>query len=185
MNLAKYLCCLALLAAALGSFTGSAAADGDCGRTGVAPAKASDHQLRTTTLCLVNRVRERNGVAPLDFNWALRESATAHSQMMVRSGSFSHYGPYGSTPTSRIAHAGYLARVSYYRLAENIAAGTGPQRGSPIAIVSEWMHSAVHRANILDPGLHDFGVGVARGDAIQGSRDSGATYTLDFGARSR
>ncbi len=153
-----------------------------CGRAAQAPRLATDHELRTSVLCLVNRARVRHGIRPLAYNKALRHSASAHSWSMVRSGSFSHYGPHGSTPTSRIFHSGYLGRTAYYRLAENIATGFGRSHGSPLAIVESWMHSPPHRRNILDSGLHDFGVGVARGDTL-GNHDNAATYTLDFGAR--
>jgi len=101
---------------------------------------------------------------------------------MVRSRSFSHYGPRGSTMLTRIARTGYLSRVASYRVAENIAAGAGPGHGSPSGIVRSWMHSPPHRRNILDSRLHDFGVGVARGDPF-GSGARAATYTLDLGAR--
>jgi uncharacterized protein YkwD len=44
------------------------------------------------------------------------------------------------------------------------------------------MHSPPHRANILDPGFRDAGVGVARGFPLGGG-GAAATYTVDFGAR--
>jgi uncharacterized protein YkwD len=152
------------------------------GPTSQAPRFASDHQLRTSVLCLVNEARGRHGVRPLSFNEALRKSATNHSRTMVQSGRLSHYGPRGSTLAARIAQSGYLSSAGNYRLAENIAAGSGPAWGSPMAIVRRWMASTEHRANILDPHLHDFGVGVARGDP-SGNGGKAATYTLDFGAR--
>ena len=148
-----------------------------CGDVFQSPAWATDHQLRTSILCLINRARGRHGIRPLRFNFALRRSATGHSLSLVRSGSFSHYGPSGSTPTIRAAHAGYLAHASSYRIAENIATGGGRQFGSPAAIVALWMHSPPHRANILDRRLRDFAVGVARS-----GRDA-AMYTLAFGSR--
>jgi len=153
-----------------------------CGdRADRSPRRATEHELRTSVLCLVNLARGRHGVPPLGFNPELRESATVHSRSMVRSGSFSHYGP--GTMASRIASAGYLARAGSFRLAENIATGWGRANGSPLAIVRAWMHSPEHRRNILDRGLHDFGVGVARGGPFGGG-DAAATYTLDFGSRS-
>ncbi len=142
------------------------------------------HQLRSSVLCLVNLARRRHGIGPLRYNPELRRAAAGLSQAMVATGSFSHYGPDGSTMTTRISHAGYLADAASFRVAENIGAGRGRAHGSALAIVREWMHSAAHRANILDSSLHDFGVGVARGDPLRGGRNS-ATYTLDFGARSR
>ena len=183
------LLCAGLLAASIGLCLLPGAGFGDagrsprCGEVSRAPAALTDRQLRTSVLCLVNAARERNGLRPLEFNLALRQSATVHSLSMVRSGSFSHYGPGSSTPTTRVANSGYLSRVSSYRIAENIGAGQGSEYGSPIGMVRMWMHSPPHRANILDPGLRDFGVGIARGDVLSGGPD-GATYTLDLGARS-
>lgn len=155
-----------------------------CGKHWQAPRLATDHQLRTSVLCLVNRERERRGIARLHYSADLRRSATAHSRSMVRSGRLSHYGPRGSTPTARIARSGYLDRARSYRLAENIAAGRGRSNGSPGAIVRNWMRSPGHRRNILDRRLRDFGVGVARGDTAGRSRNA-ATYTLDLATRGR
>jgi uncharacterized protein YkwD len=190
MSIPKILCTVTLafsfaflLLPSLGR-TDAGAEPSRCGLAGQAPRAATEHQLRTSVLCLVNLARKHHGVRPLHFNSALRHSATIHSMSMVRSGSFSHYGPGGSTLTTRIARAGYLARVAAYRVAENIGTGQGRRFASPFAIVQEWMHSAGHRENILDPGLHDFGVGVARGDPLGGGANA-ATYTLDFGARRR
>jgi uncharacterized protein YkwD len=154
-----------------------------CGWSGRAPRKASDHELRAAVLCLVNQARARHGLRTLEFNEALRRSASAHSVSMVRSRSFSHYAG-GSTVTARVARSGYLASASRFRVAENIAAGQGHRYGSPIAIVRAWLGSWGHRRNILDGGFHDFGVGVARGDPLGGGANA-ATYTLVFGSRSR
>ncbi|MBW8059317.1 MAG: CAP domain-containing protein [Solirubrobacterales bacterium] len=159
-----------------------AAGKSRCGQFAQAPRQASDHQLRTSVLCLVNRARERRGMAPLRFSRPLRESATGHSRSMVRSNTLTHYGPGGSTLTSRVARSGYLASASSYRLAENIGAGRGRSNGSPLAIVRDWMDSPGHKANILDRGLRDFGVGIARGNPL--GRDSNAvTWTLNLGTR--
>lgn len=182
-RLALPLALLAALALAPAASHGAAAAQPRCGSIRQAPRRATLHQLRTSVLCLVNRARERHGIAPLRFNLALRRSATALSKEMLRSGSLSHYGPRGSTLTSRVARSGYLVGASSYRLAENIGAGRGRGSGSPLAIVRDWLHSAEHRRNILDRGLRHFGAGVARGDPLGGSGNA-ATYTLDFGARS-
>jgi len=154
-----------------------------CGWYGKSPGAATDHELRTSILCLVNQARERRGLRPLEFNEELRRSASAHSSSMVRSRSFSHFAG-GSTVTARVVRSGYLASASHFRVAENIAAGQGRRYGSPIAILRTWMGSWGHRQNILDGGFHDFGVGVARGDPLGGGANA-ATYTLVFGSRSR
>lgn len=182
------LCAAALAASALMlGVTGSVAAKRHhhCGRVWRSPRKATNHQLRTSTLCLVNRARKRHGIARLHFDVRLRRSATSLSRAMVGHGIFSHYGPNGSTPLSRIARAGYFGHASSYRLAENIATGRGRSQVSPAAVVRAWMHSPEHRANILDRSMRDFGVGVVRGDPFGGRRRNAVTYTLDFGTRGR
>jgi uncharacterized protein YkwD len=153
-----------------------------CAQAGEAPGEATLHYMRSSMLCLINRVRERYGLEPLDYNVDLRRSATGHSNDMVAHDYFSHYGPDGSTLGGRVARAGYLARVNTYFIGENIGGGKGPAAGSPIAVFRSWMHSPPHRANILDPSFHDFGVGVSRGYPYGGGRTS-ATYTLDLGMR--
>lgn len=160
-----------------------ASGENRCGRFAQAPREATDHQLRTSVLCLVNLARERRGIARLRFDRALRDSAAGHSRSMVRSKSLTHYGPSGSTLTSRVARSGYLEGASSYRLAENIGAGRGRSNGSALAIVRGWMDSAGHRANILDRRMREFGVGIARGNPL-GSNHNAVTYTLDLGARS-
>jgi uncharacterized protein YkwD len=174
---------MALLAAAilsLGAGPDTAGALLRCGAAGAAPHKATDHQLRTSVLCLVNRARERHGIAPLAFSPALRQSATAQAGNIARSGSLSHYGPRGSDLAVRASRSGYSGS---YRLAENIAAGRGRRHGSPLAILRTWMQSDGHRQNVLDPGLRDFGVGIARGGRLGEGSDNFAVYTLDLGAR--
>jgi uncharacterized protein YkwD len=153
-----------------------------CVGADVAPAQASLHFLRSSVLCLVNRVRKHYGLSRLRYNPDLRRSATGHSNDMVANGYFSHFGPSGSTPSGRITRAGYLTRARSYFLGEDLAGGSGRRRGSPLGIFRAWMHSLPHRANILDSRFDDAGVGVARGFPLGGGPNS-ATYTIDFGTR--
>jgi uncharacterized protein YkwD len=158
----------------------SAAGRPPCGNSKAAPARLTLHQMRSSELCLVNRVRAHYGLVALNFNAKLRDSATGHSDSMVVHRYFAHEGPGGSVD-SRISRAGYLAQARSFVIGENIGGGTGHQ-GSPWEIFEDWMHSPPHRANILDPSFRDAGVGVARGFPL-GGRAGAATYTVDFGAR--
>jgi uncharacterized protein YkwD len=156
---------LAALAAALAplavlSSARASGREGGCANAAEAPEQASLSELRGSMLCLINRIRDRYGLGPLAENVALRRSATGHSNDMVSHRYFSHYGPSGSTVGSRVARAGYLARVNDYFVGENIGGGVGRRFGSPVAVLQEWMHSPPHRANILDREFHDLGVGV-------------------------
>jgi uncharacterized protein YkwD len=158
----------------------SVAAGSPCGNAAAAPARLTLHQMRSSELCLINRARAHYGLVPLQYNPDLRDSATGHSDSMVVNRYFAHEGPGGSVD-SRISRAGYLSRARDFTIGENIAAGSGHD-GSPWQIFVDWMHSPPHRANILDPGFRDAGVGVARGFPLGGA-GAAATYTVDFGAR--
>jgi uncharacterized protein YkwD len=170
------------LATVIAADRSDAATQVRCGETERAPQQATLHQLRSSVLCLVNRVRQHYGLGRLSYNAELRRSATGHSNDMVVRDYFSHYGPSGSTVGSRVARSGYLARVNTFFVGENIGGGVGAQRGSPVAVLRSWMHDPPHRANLLDPDFHDFGVGICRGYP-HGGGGAAATYTLDLGMR--
>jgi uncharacterized protein YkwD len=170
---------------AIGAFlvpaAGATTSGSGCGNATAAPSQLTLHQMRTSELCLINRVRAHYGLRPLAFNSELRDSATGHSDSMVVHHYFAHEGPGGSMD-SRITRTGYLHRARAFTVGENIGGGHGRRHGSPMAVFKEWMRSPPHRANILDPSFRDAGVGVARGYPSGAARGS-ATYTVDFGSR--
>jgi uncharacterized protein YkwD len=152
-----------------------------CSDSTLAPRQLNLHQMRSSVLCLINRIRVHHDLHPLGYNKALMTSASAHSVSMVVHGYLGHGGPGGSMD-SRISRAGYLASGRQFVIGEDIGGGGG-LLGSPMAVVRDWMHSPPHRRNILDPHFRDAGVGVARGFPYGGG-GAAATYTVDFGARS-
>jgi uncharacterized protein YkwD len=172
---------LAALVALSAPALGTAATAAPCGNSSTAPAQLTLRQMRSSELCLINRVRAHYGLHPLVYNKSLRDSAIGHSDSMVDHHYFAHEGPGGSMD-SRITRTGYLHRARAFTVGENIGGGHGRRYGSPMAVFEGWMHSPPHRANILDPGYRDAGVGVARGYPMGGAVGA-ATYTVDFGAR--
>jgi uncharacterized protein YkwD len=78
---------------------------------------------------------------------------------------FDHTNPDGLDPFQRAAKAGITAMW-----AENIAQG----QATPAEVMTDWMNSPGHRANILDCKLTTLGVGVAYGSG-------GPWWTQDFG----
>jgi uncharacterized protein YkwD len=173
---------LATLVALSAPGTGAAAGTPPCGPSTTAPAQLTLVQMRSSELCLINRVRAHFGLNPLTYNKSLRDSAIGHSDSMVVHHYFAHEGPGGSMD-SRITRTGYLHQAHAFTVGENIGGGHGRRYGSPMAVLEDWMHSPPHRANILDPGYRDIGVGVARGYPM-GAASGSATYTVDFGSRS-
>ncbi|MFW3169933.1 CAP domain-containing protein [Geodermatophilus sp. CPCC 206100] len=119
-----------------------------------AAAAPADPSAEGQVLALVNQERAAAGCAPLVADGALAAVARAHSADMRDRDFFSHTNPEGLSPFDRAEEAG----LSYSR-AENIAYG---QRDAA-AVMSSWMESSGHRANILDCSLGKLGVGVAEG----------------------
>jgi uncharacterized protein YkwD len=122
-------------------------------------------------LRLVNVQRTSHGCGPLSSNPVLLRVARAHSADMASRGYFDHNSPDGRSPFDRMRAAGYKGGL----MGENIAAG----QPTPAAVMDAWMHSAGHRANILNCGYRVIGIGVAS--------KTGSPYriywTQDFGDR--
>ncbi|MFD3873222.1 CAP domain-containing protein [Streptomyces sp. NPDC058623] len=121
----------------------------------------------SAVLALVNKERATAGCGPLTANAKLNSAARAYSDTMARSGVMSHTGPDGSTMTTRVEAAGY----AWSRLGENIARG----QADAAAVMSAWMNSSGHRANILNCAFREIGIGVHKGDG-------GPWWTQNFGA---
>jgi uncharacterized protein YkwD len=125
-------------------------------------------QLQSAILAGTNAQRVAHGCAPLRLDANLAKAARGQSAYMAKSGSFSHIGSAGSTFDARIKATGYTAPLS-----ENIAWGyrTGAD------VVTAWMNSAGHRANILNCKAKAVGVGAVI------AANGNPYYTEDFGSR--
>jgi uncharacterized protein YkwD len=94
--------------------------------------------------------RAQNGlVRPLGYSPALQAAAESHAQYLSRTGNFSHTGAGGSNVQTRVRRAGYQACT----VAENIARGQSDIR----SVLTDWMGSPGHRANILNPQVTQYG----------------------------
>lgn len=144
------------------------------------PAAGNLQQVAAATLCLVNQERSHAGLAPLRDNAKLDQVAREHSQDMTTHDYFDHVSPGGSTPEGRMTAAGYINNNESWMVGENIAWGS-LTLATPQAIVSSWMRSPGHRANILNGRFRDSGMGVSPAVPEAGLTQAGATYTQDFG----
>jgi uncharacterized protein YkwD len=133
---------------------------------------------RTATLCALNRERARHGLRALRVNARLTKAAQGHSRDMVAHRYFAHESRDGSGFGARIKRTGWTRHRRSWMLGENIGYGSGSS-ATPAAIVSAWMHSAGHRANILQRRFRSIGIGIASGTP---GGDGGATYSTDFGS---
>lgn len=153
-----------------------------CEEADLIPTEEDLAQIRSATICLVNRERVAHDERPLTVNGKLNRAAQGHSEEMIAQDYFSHYSPSGETPSSRIKAAGYIYSSNIgYEIGENIAWGT-LYMATPKAIVEAWMASPGHRENILDARYRETGMGVvAAVPPSDGHGQPGATYTQDFG----
>ena len=99
-----------------------------------------------------NRERVARGLLPLEWSSSLADAARLHAVRMADQNTLSHQLPGEPSPADRASQAG--ARFS--ALAENVAEGPTAED-----IHRQWMHSAPHRANLLDPHLDSIGIAVA------------------------
>ncbi|HEX4023050.1 MAG TPA: CAP domain-containing protein [Acidobacteriaceae bacterium] len=101
----------------------------------------------------VNRAREAHGVQPLRLDPALNAAAQQHAQRMADANAISHQFPGEPELLQRVQKQG----VALTTVAENVAVGTSAEQ-----LHQEWMHSPLHRANILDPRLNAVGFGIVK-----------------------
>ncbi len=102
---------------------------------------------------LVNLQRKNNGVPELRILSRCVEAAQYHSQEMADSGFFSHDSPNQSIQQR---YAQFGLNGSYW--GENIAYGYS----TPASVMTTWMSSSGHRANILSRNFKSLGVGAVK-----------------------
>jgi uncharacterized protein YkwD len=174
---------LALVLPAGAAARGHSVRDAPCAGADTPPTVATIPAAQQATLCLVNAERTSRGLHSLRANDRLQKAARGHSQDMVRRAYFDHVSPGGTDPVSRLTKVHYITRTISWSIAENIGWGDG-SLSTPRAIVQAWMDSPPHRVNMLNPTYRDAGVGVEIGSPDPAPLP-GATYTIDFGRRSR
>jgi uncharacterized protein YkwD len=118
-------------------------------------------------LALVNGERRVANCKALTTSATLAQAAQEHSTDMAAHGYFSPKGRDGRSPFVRMTDAGY----PFSAAAENIATG----QLTPAAVMTAWMHSATHKANILNCTYTQLGVGYAK------AKDGIPYWTQDFG----
>jgi uncharacterized protein YkwD len=124
------------------------------------------HHPRRKVATIVNARRIEHGLRPLRFAPPVNIAAQKHSRDQARMRLMTHTGSDGTTCGDRLLREGY--RWSTW--GENVAVGYPTAR----AVVRAWMHSAGHRANILNPRFRHVGVGLKR------AADGTPYWTLDL-----
>jgi uncharacterized protein YkwD len=133
--------------------------------------RASSATIRERVLRLVNHARAGSrrcgherfaATTPLAASPLLDRAAQEHAFDMARYDYFEHTGMDGSVPKERLARLGYRSLLT----GENIA--YAPE--SAEEVVSGWLASPGHCANIMEPRFREMGIAFAVG------RKRGAIY---------
>ncbi|OIK14776.1 CAP domain-containing protein [Bacillus sp. MUM 13] len=125
------------------------------------PASSSDSsslsQYEKEVVDLTNAERTKQGLKPLAVDTELSKTARLKSQDMKDKNYFDHNSPTYGSPFDMMKKFG----ISYKYAGENIAMG----QPTPKEVVTAWMNSEGHRANILNANFTHIGVGyVASGN---------------------
>ena len=152
-----------------------------CAGSWLLPVPANQAQVRAATLCLINAERERHGRVALSQNLLLQRAAELHSLDMGKRKFFEHRNPDGVEPDARIVRQGYPPIL----VGENLAWGELAD-SAPARVVALWMKSPGHRANVLETGYREIGLGLAfDAPEPQDAPRQAAIYTTTFGAGGR
>ena len=108
---------------------------------GAAPVSAGTTR-EATMLAKINNARANHGLRPLTLSGDLTSVARSHSQQMASSATLYHTSSFSSI-------------CCWSAIAENVGMG-----GSLRTVHRAFLHSAAHRANILDRRMRQVGVGI-------------------------
>ncbi len=139
---------------------------------GITAALADMAAMRRAMLVRVNEERAKQNLPALVMNEILNQSAQKKSEDMFTRDYFAHESPDGVTPHQLITSTGYPAQTS----AENLA--KGPKTVDEV--MTGWMNSPGHRANILFNGIEEAGFGLKLGRNASGFN---IYWTQHFGKR--
>lgn len=134
------------------------------------PVSASDLSVQNI-LEAINKQRTLRNLTTLSPNDKLSVAAQGKSDDMIARKYFAHVDPEGNYIWPRIVNAGY---TPYVQLGENLAI----EFYTTDSLVNAWMNSPTHRANILNEGFKDQGMGLGFGSVQNGEYYSAVTNTF-------
>jgi uncharacterized protein YkwD len=181
--LALSACALPMPANALG-YSAKRKPPSFCAHASLRPTPTNTAAIDRAALCLVNQVRATYQLRPLRANHELQAVATTLVRGMVNRNYYSDNSPSGQSPGALIAAIPYGARAASLSTAQDLGWGTLTD-ATPAGIVTAWMHSPPHREIILTAAFRDAGAGVVPAvPSVIAPGAPGATYAIEFGARS-
>lgn len=123
-------------------------------------------------LVLINKERQKNNLQPLQTSEELNIAASRKAADMFSKDYWAHISPTGTTPWEFIVNSGY----QYLYAGENLAKNFDNSE----SVVTAWMNSPSHTANILKPEYTDIGLSVMNGK-LKGEETT--LVVQEFGAK--
>jgi uncharacterized protein YkwD len=105
-----------------------------------------------------NDERKNAGLPTLSENSNLSKAAAFKAKDMLEKDYWSHFAPDGTSPWYFFGLVGYQYSTAGENLARDFATSGG--------VVTAWMNSPGHKANILNPNFTEIGVAVVDGDLL-------------------
>ncbi len=127
--------------------------------------------------CMLNWARAQDRRSRLVRRPALQRAAAMKGERVASCGQFSHT-PCGSAVTAAVRASGYR----YAAFGENLFAGTWGQV-SARQVVTAWLQSPPHRANVLSSRFRDVGAAPVLAHGLLDDGDA-VVWTATFGSRS-
>ncbi|WP_257031353.1 CAP domain-containing protein [Paenibacillus sp. E222] len=134
------------------SGTGTGTTTGNTGNSG---SESTQSDFAVQVVKLVNAERAKAGLSALASDALLDKVAVAKVKDMSNNNYFDHQSPTYGSPFDMMKQFG----VTYSYAGENIAKG----QKTPQEVVTAWMNSEGHRANILNKNFTKIGVGYYNG----------------------
>lgn len=148
-----------------------------CKNKNLVPTKTKTKLIVNAILCIINEQRKLAHLKPLKPSKKLAKAAGTHDKAMIAGHFFAHQGPKEPALVTRLRRAKYIGSAG-----ENIGAGAG-SLAAPLGMVDGWMHSTLHRANILSKKWKTVGIGFLAQFPLSTPARPVATYTTDFGTK--
>ena len=102
-----------------------------------------------------NIQRQNNGLPPLKYNSSLSESASKKANDMFTHNYWAHTSPSGTTPWDFFKSVDYRYSIAGENLARDFY--------DTESLMSGWMNSPTHKANIINSKYQEIGIGVVNG----------------------
>lgn len=134
-----------------GSSNSGTGGSGSSGNTSSSTETSNMNSDEKEVFDLINKQRTNNGLAALKNDSKVQRVARIKAQDMVDNNYFSHTSPTYGSPFDMLKSF----KISYKTAGENIAGNS-----SNSSVVTAWMNSSGHKANILNSNFNYTGIGV-------------------------